>query len=72
MLLEQAAQKGAELALDRVGLGDDDAGVDVRDLRNLIDGWRSAKKAAIDSIIRWFAVGLLVLMAGSIYLGIRK
>lgn len=67
LLLEQAAQRGAELALERVGLGDDDAGADVRDLRTLIDGWRSAKKTMLDQIIRWSIIGFLTVMAGALY-----
>lgn len=65
-LLENAANKGAELALERVGLSDENAGRDVRDLRTLIESYRTAKKAAFDQFVRWVVIGLL----GAIMLGL--
>ena len=43
-MLERAAEQGAKKALAGVGLHDDDAPRDVRDLRDLIDSWRDAKR----------------------------
>lgn len=64
-LLDQAAEKGARRALESVGLHDEHAGNDIRDLRNLIDGWRSAKKSALEAFAKWLTVGVLgVLLAG--------
>lgn len=65
-MLEDAARQGAERALERIGLGDDEAGEDVRDLRTLIESYRSAKKAAFDQIVRWFVIGAL----GAVMLGL--
>jgi len=62
-LLEQAAEKGAMRALERVGLHDDKAGSDVRDLRTLIDGWRQAKRAALRTLAQWATIGVLGMLA---------
>ena len=55
-------------ALKEVGLADDDAGNDVRDLRSLITDWRAIKKTIWHTIARWgtlVVLGLLTLGAWS-------
>ena len=55
-------------ALKEVGLADDDAGNDVRDLRSLITDWRSLKKTIWHTVARWgtlVVLGLLTLGAWS-------
>ena len=42
--LSAIAERGAYNALQQVGLGDADAGPDIRDLRDLMKGYRFAKK----------------------------
>jgi hypothetical protein len=66
-LLEEAAEKGAKRALERIGLHDEDAGKDIYDLRNLIDGWRGAKKAVSSAFLQWLTIALLGPMTGVAY-----
>ena len=61
-ILERAAEKGARRALESVGLHDDHAGKDIRDLRTLIEGWRTTKRAIVDAVIKWLTVGILGLI----------
>lgn len=64
-LLEQAACRGARKALHEVGLNDENAAADVRDLRDLLSAMRTAKQEAFRAFIRWLTLGILVLlMAG--------
>ena len=54
--------------LKEVGLHDDDAGNDVRDLRSLITDWRGIKKTVWQTIARVgtvFVLGILMLGAWS-------
>ena len=60
-LVEAASEHGATLALSRLGLHDEDAGHDIRALRDLLDSWRRAKRTAWHSIIRW-AITLFILL----------
>jgi hypothetical protein len=62
-LLDEAAEKGARRALESVGLHDEAAGNDIRDLRTLIDGWRTAKKSALETFVKWVTVGVLGFIA---------
>ena len=54
--------------LKEVGLHDDDAGNDVRDLRSLITDWRGIKKTIFQTVARWgtlIVLGILTLGAWS-------
>jgi hypothetical protein len=54
--------------LKEVGLHDDDAGNDVRDLRSLITDWRGIKKTIWQTVARagtLFVLGILMLGAWS-------
>jgi len=66
ILLEQAAERGAKRALERLGLQDEEAGNDIRDLRTLIDGWRTAKRTALTTFTRYMTLAFLgMLMLGA-------
>ena len=50
--------------LKEVGLHDDDAGNDVRELRSLVSDWRGIKKTVWQTIARWgtlIVLGILTL-----------
>ncbi|MBB57570.1 MAG: hypothetical protein CMM42_10115 [Rhodospirillaceae bacterium] len=64
-LLELAAERGAKRALADVGLVDEHAANDIRDLRSLLGAFRVAKHTAWSTVIRLITTGLLLtLMAG--------
>lgn len=67
-LLDEAAEKGAKRALETLGLHDEQAGNDIRDLRTLIDGWRQAKKSALNAMVKYFTVGVLTMIAAGWYM----
>ena len=50
-MLEDAAEKGAEKALARVGLDDENAGVDIRDLRDWLKACRLIKSEALKTAV---------------------
>jgi len=63
-LVEEACEVGAARALRTLGLMDDKAGPDIVELRQLIQGWRDAKKSALSAVIAWMvrtAVALLLI-----------
>ena len=64
-LLELAAERGAKKALADVGLVDEHAANDIRDMRSLLSALRVAKHTAWSTVIRLITTGLiLALMAG--------
>lgn len=63
ILLERAAERGAQKALHSLGLQDDDAPQDVAELRNLLESWREVKSTALRSATGWLTVVVLSLLA---------
>jgi hypothetical protein len=64
--LRQIVREEMKSVLKEVGLHDDDAGNDVRDLRSLITDWRGMKKVVWQTVARAgtvFVLGLLMLGA---------
>ena len=61
-LLARAAAAGAEAALGRLGLTDAAAGEDLRELRQLLDAWRDAKRSARRAAVDWAVRGVLALL----------
>jgi hypothetical protein len=61
--LRQIIREEMKSVLREIGLHDDDAGTDVRDLRTLITDWRGMKKTIWNTIARagtMFVLGLLM------------
>ena len=72
-IIEEASLIGASRALDRVGLSDLGAAGDVKDLRELLQGWRDAKKAAGSAALGWLVrvMVMLVLLGVAARVGLR-
>ena len=70
--LRQIVREEMKSVLKEVGLHDDDAGNDVRDLRSLITDWRGMKSIVWQTIARagtLFVLGILMLGAWSKFNG---
>ncbi len=61
-ILEQASKNGAKMALNELGLSDEKARMDIRDLRELLKAFRIAKKDAFRISIKWIVVGIMTLI----------
>ena len=70
--LRQIIREEMKSVLKEVGLHDDDAGNDVRELRSLVSDWRGMKKVVWQTIAKAgtvFVLGLLMLGAWSKFNG---
>ena len=61
-LVEEASERGAARALERLGLEDARAKHDMGELRELLGAWRDAKKSAWKAAVEWLVRGLLALL----------
>lgn len=59
-LLQQAAEQGALHALSNLGLENGHAARDIRELRDLLDAWRDARRTAWRTVVRVLTTGILV------------
>jgi hypothetical protein len=60
--LRMVIREEMKSVLKEIGLHDDDAGDDVRDLRSLITDWRELKKAIWQTVARWGTMIVLGLL----------
>jgi hypothetical protein len=63
MLLEKASERGAESALRKIGLHDEDASKDIHEVRSLLESWRDTKKTIQQTIARIITTSILAILA---------
>ena len=69
LLLEHASREGAKKALAELGLHDDNARSDIRDMRELLNAFRIAKKDSFRILVKCIIIGFMtVVTAGFISL----
>ena len=68
LLINRAAKKGAQEALRSIGLHDDDAIHDVRELRELLDAWRDAKKTVANTVAKTLTIAFLSMLVIGAYI----
>ena len=71
-MLREAAEWGAKRALADIGLHDDQAGSDVKELRGLLETWRDAKQTAFKTAVSWITKGFLILIIGGVWFYAKK
>lgn len=67
-MITRAARRGAKEALESIGLHDEDAGDDMRELRGLLEAWRSTKKTVWSQIVKAVTMAMLGAIAAGAFL----
>ena len=62
-LLDKAAERGATRALERVGLHDEAAGNDLRDLRDLLSSYRTVRGSMLSTFGKIVMTAILLGLA---------
>ena len=70
-MITRAAKKGAKEALESIGLHDENAGDDMREMRNLLDAWRSTKRTVWSQIVKAATMAVLGAIAAGAFLQIK-
>lgn len=70
-MITRAAKKGAKEALESIGLNDESASQDVREMRNLLDAWRSTKKTVWSQIVKAATMATLGALAAGAWLQLK-
>ncbi len=58
-LLDRAAERGAERVLAHLGLENGSAAKDIRELRDLLEAWRDARRTAWQTTVKVITTGIL-------------
>lgn len=72
VLIERCAERAAEKALKNIGLSDESAYNDVRELRGLLEAWRDTKKTVGQTIARWITIAFLMSLAAGTYMKVKS
>jgi hypothetical protein len=67
-MLDRAARRGSKAALKAVGLCDENAADDIREIRSLLDSWRDTRKSVWNTTVRIATVALLKFIAGAVWM----
>ena len=65
-MVEKAAECGAKRALRSIGLQDETAMSDVRDLRSLLDAWRVTKRTVLTTLVKAVVVAFLAAIGAGV------
>lgn len=66
VLMTRASKAGAKEALCAIGLKDETAAADVRELRLLLAAWRDAKKTVRTTIVKYVTTAVLVAISAGV------
>lgn len=69
LVIQDAAKEGAKEALKEIGLSDAHAYDDVKELRSLLETWKSTKQTIGHTIARVVTTAILTSLAVGIYMG---
>jgi|TARA_R100001594_G_scaffold48466_1_gene81322 hypothetical protein len=67
-MLDSAAKRGASQALREIGLQDDTAANDIREMRSLLDAWRLTKKSVWSTTVKMGTVAILTFIATAVWM----
>ncbi|MBU3032085.1 DUF6127 family protein [Paracoccus marinaquae] len=70
-ILARAAEQGVKRALADLGLDGDEAALDIRDLRSLVDCIRLVRRTAMQTAVRMITTGVMLALLAGIVLKLR-
>ena len=70
-MLDSAAKRGASQALREIGLQDDTAANDIREMRSLLDAWRLTKKSVWSTTVKMGTVAILTFIATAVWMTLK-
>lgn len=66
--LEEMLDRSAKRALESIGLTDENAARDIREMRSLLDAWRETRKSIWNTTVRILTVATLTFIAGAVWM----
>ena len=67
-MLDRAAKKGAAEAWREIGLQDEDAASDIKEMRGLLDAWRLTKRSVWATTVKMGTVAVLTFIATAVWM----
>lgn len=70
-IVKEAYAEGAKQLRKNLGLDDEDAAEDIKDLRSILQAYRTAKNVAWQTIIKYMTVAVITALMAGAYIQIR-
>ena len=67
-MLDRAAKKGSAEAFREIGLQDEDAASDIKEMRGLLDAWRLTKRSVWATTVKMGTVAVLTFLATAVWM----
>lgn len=71
-MLDRAARRGAKEVLQQLGLHDESAAEDLREMRSLLDTWKDTRRSIWNTFIKITTVAILSFIATAVYMQVGK
>jgi hypothetical protein len=69
-MLDRSAKRGAKLVLRELGLQDETAAVDIREIRSLLDTWRQTRLSIWNTFIKITTIAVFTFIGAAIWMKI--
>jgi hypothetical protein len=69
-MLDRSAKRGAKLVLRELGLQDETAAVDIREIRSLLDTWRQTRQSIWNTFVKITTITVFTFIAAAIWMKI--
>tara|TARA_R110001592_G_scaffold247417_1_gene509513 strand:- start:20 stop:265 length:246 start_codon:yes stop_codon:yes gene_type:complete len=66
--LEEMLDRSAKRALESIGLTDENAARDIREMRSLLDAWRETRKSIWNTTVKIGTVTILTFIVGAVWM----
>ena len=67
-MLDRAAKRGAKLVLRELGLHDESASIDIREIRSLLDTWRQTRQSIWNTFIKITTIAVITFIGMAIWM----
>ena len=67
-MLDRAAKRGAKLVLRELGLHDESAAIDIREIRSLLDTWRQTRQSIWNTFIKITTIAVFTFIGMAIWM----
>tara|TARA_R110002153_G_scaffold208805_1_gene361334 strand:+ start:1836 stop:2090 length:255 start_codon:yes stop_codon:yes gene_type:complete len=67
-MLDRSAKRGAKLVLRELGLHDETAAVDIREIRSLLDTWRQTRQSVWNTFVKITTIAVFTFIATAIWM----
>jgi hypothetical protein len=67
-MLDRSAKRGAKLVLRELGLHDETAAVDIREIRGLLDTWRQTRLSIWNTFIKITTIAVFTFIGAAIWM----